>query len=207
MRAVLFIPSAYLTSFVIIQLRNKTAGAAWYDLPAPPPEDLPRLQKEVEALRLHSQMDPKRFYRKDDGEGKGIKGLPKHFAVSIPHHEPSEQSILTVLPIFFRLAQLLPSQRPSVLPVGRTSQEANGNERLWMNSWMMRRRRVMPKRSSKSCRRSGVPRVGIHSKPSWRNGNRGGDSFPSVSKYIYPILFISISPIFEFTNIFTAHMK
>jgi hypothetical protein len=27
-------------------------------------------------------MDPKRFYRKDEGEGKGIKGLPKYFAVS-----------------------------------------------------------------------------------------------------------------------------
>ena len=52
-------------------------------------------------MRLRNQLDPKRFYRKDEGEGKGIKGLPKHFAVSIPHHEPSEQSILTVLPIFF----------------------------------------------------------------------------------------------------------
>jgi len=64
-------------------LRNKTAGPAWCDLPAPAPADLPRLQKEVEALRLHSQIDPKRFYRKDEGEGKGIKGLAKHFAVRI----------------------------------------------------------------------------------------------------------------------------
>ena len=61
---------------------------------------MPRLYREVEAMRLRNQLDPKRFYRKDEGEGKGIKGLPKHFAVSIPHHEPSEQSILTVLPIF-----------------------------------------------------------------------------------------------------------
>ena len=28
-------------------------------------------------------MDPKRFYRKDEGEGKGIKGLPKYFAVRV----------------------------------------------------------------------------------------------------------------------------
>jgi hypothetical protein len=39
------------------------------------------LYREVEALRLRNQLDPKRFYRKDEGEGKGIKGLPKHFAV------------------------------------------------------------------------------------------------------------------------------
>jgi hypothetical protein len=43
--------------------------------------DLPRLYREVEALRLRNQLDPKRFYRKDPGEGKGIKGLPKHFVV------------------------------------------------------------------------------------------------------------------------------
>jgi hypothetical protein len=39
------------------------------------------LYKEYEALRLRNQLDPKRFYRKDPGEGRGIKGLPKHFAV------------------------------------------------------------------------------------------------------------------------------
>lgn len=32
-------------------------------------------------MRLRNQLDPKRFYRKDEGEGKGIKGLPKYFAV------------------------------------------------------------------------------------------------------------------------------
>jgi len=37
----------------------------------------------VEALRLRNQLDPKRFYRKDEGEGKGIKGLPKYFAVRL----------------------------------------------------------------------------------------------------------------------------
>lgn len=35
----------------------------------------------MEALRLRNQLDPKRFYRKDEGESKGIKGLPKYFAV------------------------------------------------------------------------------------------------------------------------------
>lgn len=51
-------------------------------MPAPPEADLPRLHREVEALRLRNHMDPKRFYRKDEGEGKGVKGLPKYFAVS-----------------------------------------------------------------------------------------------------------------------------
>jgi len=41
----------------------------------------------VEALRLRNQLDPKRFYRKDEGEGKGIKGLPKYFAVRLALEE------------------------------------------------------------------------------------------------------------------------
>ncbi|KAG1748606.1 Fcf2-domain-containing protein [Suillus lakei] len=62
-------------------MRNQTAGPSWFDLPAPAEADLPRLHREVEALRLRNQLDPKRFYRKEDGDGKGIKGLPKHFAI------------------------------------------------------------------------------------------------------------------------------
>ncbi|KAI0366598.1 Fcf2-domain-containing protein [Pilatotrama ljubarskyi] len=62
-------------------MKNKTAGPGWFDLPAPAEADLPRLYREVEALRLHKQLDPKQFYRKEPGEGKGIKGLPKHFAI------------------------------------------------------------------------------------------------------------------------------
>ena len=50
-------------------------------MPAPAEADRPRLYREVEALRLHNQLDPKRFYRKDEGEGKGVQGLPKFFAV------------------------------------------------------------------------------------------------------------------------------
>jgi hypothetical protein len=66
-------------------LRNKTAGPGWFDLPAPVEADLPRLYREVESLRLRNQLDPKRFYKKEEGEAKGIKGLPKHFAVCIPN--------------------------------------------------------------------------------------------------------------------------
>ncbi|KAF5389223.1 hypothetical protein D9757_003459 [Collybiopsis confluens] len=62
-------------------LKNKTAGSDWFDLPAPAEADLPRLYREVEALRMRNQLDPKRFYRREEGEGKGIKGLPKHFAI------------------------------------------------------------------------------------------------------------------------------
>ncbi|KIJ64479.1 hypothetical protein HYDPIDRAFT_111805 [Hydnomerulius pinastri MD-312] len=62
-------------------MKNKTTGPGWFDLPAPAEADLPRLYREVEALRLRNQLDPKRFYRKDEGESKGIKGLPKHFAI------------------------------------------------------------------------------------------------------------------------------
>jgi len=62
-------------------LKHETAGKSWFDLPAPGAADLPQLYREVEALRLRNQLDPKRFYRKDEGEGKGVKGLPKHFAI------------------------------------------------------------------------------------------------------------------------------
>jgi len=64
-----------------MKMRQKTAGPDWFDLPAPAEADLPRMYREVEALRLRNQLDPKRFYKKDEGEGKGIKGLPKYFAV------------------------------------------------------------------------------------------------------------------------------
>lgn len=64
------------------QLHHKTAGPDWFDLLAPSEADLPRMYREVEALRLRNHLDPKRFYRRDEGEGKGIKGLPKYFAVS-----------------------------------------------------------------------------------------------------------------------------
>ncbi|KAL5501411.1 EFM5 [Sanghuangporus vaninii] len=63
------------------QLKKRTAGPQWFDLPAPDSAELPRLYREVEALRLRNAMDPKRFYRREPGEGKGIKGLPEYFAI------------------------------------------------------------------------------------------------------------------------------
>jgi len=63
------------------ELKHVTSGPDWFDLPAPSEADLPRLYREVEALRLRNQLDSKRFYRKDEGEGQGIKGLPKFFAI------------------------------------------------------------------------------------------------------------------------------
>ncbi|KAF9077568.1 Fcf2 pre-rRNA processing-domain-containing protein [Rhodocollybia butyracea] len=81
------------------ELKNKTTGPDWFDLPAPAEADLPRLYREVEALRLRNQLDPKRFYRKEEGEGKGIKGLPKHFAIgkivttNTPFGEPSGENL------------------------------------------------------------------------------------------------------------------
>jgi hypothetical protein len=71
------------TDFRSYQLKERTAGPKWFDLPAPAETDLPRLYKEYQALRLRNQLDPKRFYRKDPGEGRGIKSLPKHFAVRV----------------------------------------------------------------------------------------------------------------------------
>ena len=59
------------------------------------------MHKEYEALRLRNQLDPKRFYRKDPDEERGVKGLPKHFAVRIFENHGSRYS--ENLPI--RLAQ------------------------------------------------------------------------------------------------------
>ena len=61
------------------------------------------MHKEYEALRLRNQLDPKRFYRKDPDEERGVKGLPKHFAVRIFENHGSRYS--ENLPI--RLAQSL----------------------------------------------------------------------------------------------------
>ncbi|KAG6336065.1 hypothetical protein ID866_3038 [Astraeus odoratus] len=72
---------AGLTKQQIKAAKQRTAGPSWFDLPAPAEADLPRLYREVEALRLRNQLDPKRFYRKDESEGRGIKSLPKHFAI------------------------------------------------------------------------------------------------------------------------------
>ncbi|KAG9019759.1 hypothetical protein FRB90_009629 [Tulasnella sp. 427] len=62
-------------------MKNTTAGSDWFDLPAPRPHELPELYKQVEALRLRRAMDPKVHTKADPGEKKGIKGLPKFFAL------------------------------------------------------------------------------------------------------------------------------
>ena len=98
------------------QLKEKTAGPGWFDLPAPDAADLPRLYREVEALRLRNTLDPKRFYRKDPGEGKGVKGLPKHFSVCL-------RIIQSYLPsnLLSRLAKLSQPPRPSIRQLLLTS--------------------------------------------------------------------------------------
>ncbi|EJC98872.1 Fcf2-domain-containing protein [Fomitiporia mediterranea MF3/22] len=70
-----------LTKKELKALKKKNAAPGWSDLPTPDAADLPRLYREVEALRLRNALDPKRFYRKESGEGKGIKGLPERFAI------------------------------------------------------------------------------------------------------------------------------
>lgn len=59
-------------------LKDATAGPKWFDLPAPAAADLPRLAREVDAMRLRNALDPKRFYRKEDTKAGP---LPKHFAI------------------------------------------------------------------------------------------------------------------------------
>lgn len=66
-----------------------TTGPEWFDLPAPRPQELPELYKQVEALRLRRAMDPKVHARSDPGERKGMKGLPKYFAVSLKSSQTS----------------------------------------------------------------------------------------------------------------------
>lgn len=88
-----FILKTTQSNDITSQQRRATAGPSWFDLPAPDPAELPKLYREVEAMRLRNALDPKRFYRKEEGEGRGIKGLPKYFAVTTNVH------VCFVLPI------------------------------------------------------------------------------------------------------------
>ncbi|KAG6918743.1 hypothetical protein DXG01_011934 [Tephrocybe rancida] len=108
------------------ELKNKTAGSDWFDLPAPAEADLPRLHREVEALRLRNQLDPKRFYRKDEGEGKGIKGLPKYFAV---RHPPIHTSI-TPTNLVYKIGTILPTSMPFGTASGENLTRANRKRTL-----------------------------------------------------------------------------
>ena len=90
------------------QLKHVTSGPDWFDLPAPSEADLPRLYREVEALRLRNQLDSKRFYKKDEGEGKGIRGLPKFFAVCLLLCGKIQQLRIPTL----KIGTILPSTTP-----------------------------------------------------------------------------------------------
>jgi len=75
-----------LTKREIGQLRRKEKGPGYFDLPEPDVADLPRIQREYQALRLRNALDPKRFYRKE----AATKDLPKHVAIGtiIPTKTP-----------------------------------------------------------------------------------------------------------------------
>ncbi len=76
------------------------------------------MHKEYEALRLRNQLDPKRFYRKDPGEGRGIKGLPKHFAVSY-HPAPAYFLFINAYSMLVRqIGTIVPTSTPFGGPSG-----------------------------------------------------------------------------------------
>ena len=179
-------------------MKNTTAGPGWFDLPAPPESELPRLYREVEALRLHKQLDPKQFYRKEPGEGKGIKGLPKHFAVrlslSLPSSPPSPylfpylslspslyrftcvtQSCTDVLPTR-RLARSSQQTRPSAEGARTTCPARTASARSSTSSSTTPRRRATPRRSSGSSRPSGARGAGARSPRRRRCANPSGST-------------------------------
>ncbi len=98
------------TDSIVFQMKKDTAGADWFDLPAPRPHELLELYKQVEALRLRRAMDPKVHVKGDAGEKKGIKGLPKYFAVRTL---PFFVMFATVLIVQSRLSYRTPIDRQS----------------------------------------------------------------------------------------------
>ncbi|OAY69685.1 rRNA-processing protein fcf2, partial [Ananas comosus] len=61
-----------------------TAGASWFDMPAP--TITPELKKDLEILKLRSVLDPKRHFKKGDKS----KTLPKYFQVGTVIEPASE---------------------------------------------------------------------------------------------------------------------
>ncbi|XP_021758841.1 rRNA-processing protein fcf2-like [Chenopodium quinoa] len=57
------------------QLKD-TAGADWFDMPAP--VVTPELKQDLQLLKLRNVIDPKRHYKKGDTK---LKALPKYFQV------------------------------------------------------------------------------------------------------------------------------
>ncbi|ORX91174.1 Fcf2-domain-containing protein [Basidiobolus meristosporus CBS 931.73] len=54
--------------------KEKTAGAKWFDMPAPDITD--ELKRDLTLIKLRNVLDPKRHYKKDNS-----KELPKYFQV------------------------------------------------------------------------------------------------------------------------------
>ena len=175
-----------LTNGPQLQLKARTAGKDWFDLPAPAEADLPRLYREYEALRLRNHLDPKRFYRKDEGEGKGIKGLPKYFAVrSSPlgpdEHVRSSQS-------WSRLGRSCRQRRRSANHQAVTSHAQSASARWLKSFYMIRRRRVTQRRSLSRCRRFGGRTAGGSTRKRKRTCDRSGD----ISVYFHLPLICSL---------------
>uniref|UniRef100_A0A674DC61 Fcf2 pre-rRNA processing C-terminal domain-containing protein n=1 Tax=Salmo trutta TaxID=8032 RepID=A0A674DC61_SALTR len=55
--------------------REKTTGAGWFNMRAP--EMTEELKGDLKALKMRGEMDPKRFYKKNDRDG-----FPKYFQVA-----------------------------------------------------------------------------------------------------------------------------
>ncbi|KZT60134.1 Fcf2-domain-containing protein [Calocera cornea HHB12733] len=47
------------------ELREKTAGPEWFDMPTPSGTELAKIKREMEAARLAAALDPKTFLRKE----------------------------------------------------------------------------------------------------------------------------------------------
>lgn len=162
-----------------MQLKKLTAGPDWFDLPAPPEADLPRLHREVEALRLRNQLDPKRFYKKEEGEGKGIKGLPKYFAVRFRF--PSFAYILSCNPS--RSALLSIPRHHSTLPHPKILPVRKGSAPSSMNLSKTKNPGVTQRKNSTSYKPFGEAVAVVPSRPEKPRGEGSGSLFSS-SAYV-----------------------
>ena len=144
-------------------------------MPAPAEADLPRLHREIEALRLRNQLDPKRFYKKDPGEGKGLKGLPKFFQVnsSFNFHLPYLMGA--------RLALLSTPRHHLEHPRQLTSPVRSASVLLWKSWYTMRRANGTPRKNSTNSSQHTALGVGRHCRRSVHcarpNGSRCGCAY------------------------------
>lgn len=63
--------------------KRETAGAKWFDMPAP--EITPEVKLDLQLIKMRNVLDRKRHYKKDDS-----KGLPKYFQVGRIIEDKSE---------------------------------------------------------------------------------------------------------------------